>query len=172
MLRRLTSGFVIFVATVIHAAAQDPRDAVINSLQLLGMTQSVQRDQISLAPHHFESSPLIRGAHYDSTLRAWLVELRCAPPRRCVPSLATVHIDNPRLISTAPALGNPSTALIRSGDRRLLISIFGKIRMTEQVVCLQSGRAGQTIRVRAIATRVVKQALVLDSGQLRLVPSL
>jgi hypothetical protein len=166
-MRRLLVILALLAPIPFPAVAQDGRDAIIRSLQSLGISQPLRREQITLAFDTGGSQPLlVHGFHFDQGLRAWLVELRCMPPERCVPSLATVHVDDAHLISPKPQ-SLRSARRIRAGERLSLVTQLGPIRITEPVVCIQSGLAGQRIRVRVTATKIVKRALVTESGELR-----
>ena len=146
---------------------QDPRDTVIESLRDLGISALPNREQVTLVSDAAQGVPDLEHSRYDVTLRAWLIELRCNPPRHCVPTVAMLNIADPQLLARA-LVKRRGPVLVRAGEHRSLLSDFGTLRLTEPVVCLQSGRAGQTIRVRVTETKTLKLASITDSGELRL----
>lgn len=166
MFRRVILGFVICSPLAALCQRQDPRDAVLQSLRSLGVSAEIQREQVSLSSDQAEGVPSIEHARYDMTLHSWLIELRCAQPRHCIPTLAMLNIAAPQLFE-GTSVRRQLPILVRAGEHRSLLSDFGTLRFTEPVICLQSGHAGQVIRVRITGTRKLKLAVITESGELR-----
>ena len=167
MLRRALFSLMILSPLAGVAQGHDPRDAVLESLRSIGISAEIDREQVLLNSPQVSGVPSIEHSRYDGTLHAWLIELRCPPPRHCVPTLAVLNIADPRLLENAP-VRQQRPVLVRAGGHRSLLSDFGSLRLREPVVCLESGRAGQVVRVRVRETRTVKLAEITESGELRL----
>ena len=164
-----TAIFSLMILSSLSGIAQrrDPRDAVLESLRSVGISADIDREQVLLSSDRGAGVPSIEHPRYDGTLHGWLIELRCPPPRHCVPTLAVLNIADPRLFENAP-VHQQRPVLVRAGEHRSLLSDFGSLRLREPVVCLESGRAGQVVRVRVAETRRVKLAEITESGELRL----
>ena len=164
-----TAIFSLMILSSLSGIAQrrDPRDAVLESLRSVGISADIDREQVLLSSDRGAGVPSIEHSRYDGTLHGWLIELRCPPPRHCVPTLAVLNIADPRLLENAP-VRQQRPVLVRAGGHRSLLSDFGSLRLREPVVCLESGRAGQVVRVRVAETRRVKLAEITESGELRL----
>ena len=167
MLRRALFSLMILSPLAGVAQGHDPRDAVLESLRSIGISAEIDREQVLLSSDRGAGVPSIEHPRYDGTLHGWLIELRCPPPRHCVPTLAVLKIADPRLFENAP-VHQQRPVLVRAGEHRSLLSDFGSLRLREPVVCLESGRAGRVIRVRVTESRRVKLAEITESGELRL----
>lgn len=167
MLRRAILVLTILSPLAGVAQAHDPRDAVLESLRSVGISAEIDREQVVLSSDRIAGVPSIEHSRYDGTLHAWLIELRCPPPSHCVPTLAVLNVADPQLFERAAA-HQRRPILVRAGEHQSLLSDFGTLRLREPVVCLQSGRAGQVVRVWVTETRKVKVAEVTESGELRL----
>jgi hypothetical protein len=114
---------------------------------------------------------------WDPLLGTFDVRLRCNPPTACLPFLVRVE----RNASTPTARALPSLAdrslnrraaansvprLVKPGQLVTLLVQNGPMRITNQVVCLDPGAAGDQIRTRsknggrAVRARVLTASLV------------
>ena len=167
MLRRALFSLMILSPLAGVAQGHDPRDAVLEALRSSGISADITREQVQLNSPQVAVVPSIEHSRYDGTLHAWLIELRCPPPSHCVPTLAVLNIADPRLLENAP-VRQQRPVLVRTGEHRSLLSDFGSLRLREPVVCLESGRVGQVVRVRVTESRKLKLAEITESGELRL----
>jgi hypothetical protein len=120
----------------------------------------------------------VRAANWDSRMRQLRFRLRCVPDETCRDFL--VSLQNPpetlaqemqklgwgnnRATKTTDASQNSADGpvLIERGRRVRLLMHGDGIEITTSVICLERGRAGQKIRVRAAGGRRVFQAEVVN----------
>ena len=147
-MRICTLLIVSVIASSLSALPQTPREAVISAI---GASIPSQRILLPIEPMSRTGTKwTVQSAHFDSSLRSWLVELRCAKPTRCVPMLATVDVNDRSLLaahSTRPKM------VVRAGESKRLVSSNAGIRISHPVTCLRSGRAGDKIPVRSRDSR-------------------
>jgi hypothetical protein len=101
----------------------------------------------------------LANVRFDPTLQTTILELQCVPRSVCVPFIA--------FSSTRIALNRSSQAVrVRAGDKHPLIAQVGSIRLSRPVIALQSGKSGQSIRVRSLDGKTIMIATVTPSGEL------
>ena len=110
------------------------------------------------------------------TPATWLVRLACASSRDCLPFHALLSGCHPpgvlsgssRVASPGPGARdseNPATGawMTRSGEQVELTGGDSQIMVKVKAVCLQAGRVGDTVRVRAMGSnRIVSATVVAD----------
>jgi hypothetical protein len=167
---KLSAAWLLLMVSVI-ARAQDERDAVIAALRNWGSVGQVEARQVEFAVtpscEGGKESWRVKGARFDATLRAWVVETSCAGSG--VPFLAIVHVNDPDWLRVENAVRRKIPILVRAGERRQLVVEFAGGRIVEPVVCLRSGRAGDVIRVRSLDRKAMHRVLVSETGELVLV---
>jgi hypothetical protein len=95
------------------------------------------------------------------------VQLRCRPTSDCLPFYVAVNAPIP-----AEFAGNHSPAhhsepaLVTAGNKALLVVEQGIVRLSIPVICLQTGRRAQAVRVRTKHNRILL-AQVIGAGLLR-----
>jgi len=118
-------------------------------------------------------------AHWDGAQKMLVARLRSAGLSNDV--LLTIKMRNPLGVprDTGAVRANASTPrgnvrnsklfplLVRSGDRATLLFDQGPVHLSLPVICLQSGRAQESIRVREVGQRRVVRAIVVSTAQLR-----
>lgn len=101
------------------------------------------------------ASPPLRGplqrvrvanARYDSALRRWQLQLQCIPRQACLSAVALLSSQDPALSHLSVRPNSPP--IVHAGERRELVTTVGAVRIRQVVICLQSARAGESIRVR------------------------
>ena len=96
---------------------------------------------------------------FDPSLQGSVLEFRCVPRSACVPFLA--------FSSTRIALKQSSqTVQVRAGEKHPLIAQIGSVRLSRPVIALQSGKSGESIRVRSLDGKTIMIATVTRSGEL------
>jgi hypothetical protein len=108
---------------------------------------------------------ILRSA-FDPTLARWQVQLQCVPRTACLPTLALVESPDQNLFRTGTTSTGDLVPKVRAGERKQLSADIGTIRMRRTVVSLQSGHAGDQIRVRELNGRKVLLAIILPDGTL------
>jgi hypothetical protein len=164
---RFSAALLLLIMTAsLHA--QDQREAVIAALRRWGMTRPVEARQVefTVSPACADAAEnwKVIGAHFDAILRAWMVEATC--PKTTVPFLVVVHVDHEQPLRGTAISRKTTLILVRAGDHRELTVEFAGGRITEPVVCLRNGRAGDVIRVRSLDRKVVRRVLVDETGEL------
>lgn len=149
------------------AQALNDREAIAQLFMQRGALRTVAPDQVEFRAKPSCSSEhwSVRRVYFDPVLHAWAVELGCRKTA-AVPVLTIVHIDDPRLFRTAAKIVAKSPILVRAGERKQLVADLGGVRITEPVVCLGAGRAGDVIRVRSLDHKLVRRVGVSESGSL------
>lgn len=109
----------------------------------------------------------IAETRFDPALGRWQLRLNCIPNAACVPTIAVVQSPNKNLF-LRPSAGLRSSPLVRSGERKQMSGVFGKMTIRMNVVCLQPGRAGDEIRVREPDGTRIFLAAVDSDGSLAL----
>lgn len=166
-MRRVLLSITLLLSCYQAAQALDDREAMAQLLMQRGALRNVAPGQVEFAAKPSCSSEywLVRRVHFDPALHAWAVELACLDIA-AVPVLTIVHIDDPHLFRTAATIVAKSPILVRAGERKQLIAEVSGVRITEPVVCLGAGRAGDVIRVRSLDRKLVRRVGVSDSGSL------
>lgn len=103
---------------------------------------------------------------FDPTLERWQLQLQCVPRTACLPTLAIVESPDQNLFHPDTSSTSDLVPKVRAGERKQLSVDIGTIRMRRAVVCLQSGHAGDQIRVRELNGRKVLLAIILPDGTL------
>jgi hypothetical protein len=107
------------------------------------------------------------------------VRMGCADQQECLPFYVAVHFDqqggakpvasysDQALSASAPPNQNQRAFLVRAGSRAVLLIDGGHVHVRLNVVCLENGAAGQTIRVECKDPRQIYVAKVVSGGVLR-----
>ncbi|MGD0734494.1 MAG: flagella basal body P-ring formation protein FlgA [Terracidiphilus sp.] len=107
------------------------------------------------------------------------VRLGCAEQDECLPFFVAVHFDPENGAKAAGSRsdqtsgGNARTSqesqayVVRAGSRAILLIDSGHVHVRLNVVCLENGAAGQSIRVECKDPRQTYIAKVVNSGVLR-----
>lgn len=120
--------------------------------------------------------------HWDSALRSWVFSAHCTRPSDCVPFLIRVPGDREQTDAVAGFSGESNSAsprsmdagqaelnlLIRPGDKASLLWDQDGIRLTIPAVCMDKGRAGDTVRVRLEPSHRIVRAVVVNPKVLRI----
>ncbi len=158
---------LLLPATVTAAAADDLRGA--SMVEIRAMAPRIPASEVQLLSIPPLLAPLqgvvLHRATYRLENREWQLQLRCIPNRACLPFLAVVHSDDPSLFRNTYDV-RTAAPLVRAGDRKQISVISGGVRLRQYVTCLQSGRSGDTIRVRAEPSHGVLLATVTPDGNL------
>jgi hypothetical protein len=159
---------VLLFAGLFRAEAQDAREAVAKAIHSWSAVGTITRDQIELPVVPKCDASIsdwkIQRARFDPTLRSWVVEMNCAASK--VPFVAVVHVGDPKWSGKRPEHMHSAPVMVRAGEVRSITLQVSGIRITEQVVCLRSARIGEVIRVRSLDRKVMRRAVVSDSGKL------
>lgn len=157
----------LMFASGVPACAQqaDTRAEILRAL--------ADRSRVRLAPEQVSFSVVpprnvtfkVGTIRFDPMLHAWAAEFHCVPGPKCLPFLVTVSTNDPDAFRI-PVSTSRHLPLVHPGERKLMISGTGSVRVSEPVICLQNGRANQVIRVRTIMTRQIRRALVSQEGQI------
>jgi len=107
------------------------------------------------------------------------VRLSCSDQDECLPFYVAVHFENQSGVQPSPAhVDQPSSVysrpsqnsqayLVRAGSRATLLIDGGHVHVRLNVVCLENGAAGQSIRVECKDPRQTYVAKVVNGGVLR-----
>jgi hypothetical protein len=107
------------------------------------------------------------------------VRLGCSDKDECLPFYVAVHFDNQsggqpsaaHSLESSSLYSRPSQSsqayLVRAGSRAVLLIDGGHVHVRLNVVCLENGTAGQTIRVECKDPRKTYIAKVVHDGVLR-----
>ncbi|MGE5111457.1 MAG: hypothetical protein ACM3JB_11405 [Acidobacteriaceae bacterium] len=168
-MRRVLLSITLLLSCFQAAQALNDREAMVQLLMQRGALRTVAPGQVEFAAKPSCSSEhwSVRRVHFDPALHAWAVELAC-PRIAAVPVLTIVHLDDPHLFRTAATIVAKSPILVRAGERKQLVAELAGVRITDTVVCLGAGRAGDVIRVRSLDCKLVRRVRVSDSGSLSL----
>jgi hypothetical protein len=110
-------------------------------------------------------SVMLRRATYHPETKQWQLWLQCVPRSACLPFIAVVRRADPTLLP-GMHLTHPAAPAVRAGDRKEMSATFGAVRLRQYVICLQSGRPGDSIRVRPQGEDRVLLASVGPNGSL------
>ena len=129
-----------------------------------------------------EDAPLaVAHRHWDPALHSWMFSARCTHPEDCVPFLIRVPASSAEAATAAGSSAESSPAhnlshtateaelnpLVRPGDKASVLWDQDGIRLTIPAICMDKGRAGDTVRARLERSNRVVHAVVVSSGQLR-----
>ncbi len=170
MRKQVTFLSLMAVLALVRAEASDGRELIVRALRAQGFAERVEVSQVRAGTAQIPENARVARCRFDSSTKTWVVELKCPVKTPCVPVLAM--IDAEALVAQPWRRGTQPPIVIRPGARRLLTSTAGPISITEQVVCLQTGRPGDRVRVRVVGNGKLKQAVVSETGQLVLAPAL
>ena len=100
------------------------------------------------------------------------VRMSCATAQECLPFIVEVNVpwgSAPHAFTSARAPRNRETApiVVRSGSAATLLIDQGRIHIRLQVVCMESGAMGQTIRVQDRISKRIYLAQIADETRLR-----
>jgi hypothetical protein len=106
------------------------------------------------------------------------VRLNCSDPSACLPFIVAVRWSpQSALLPVAatqrspfampPSRPDASPMVVRSGTPVILLLDGGRVHIRLSVVCLESGAAGQTIRVASKDHRQTYTAVVVDGSTVR-----
>jgi Chaperone for flagella basal body P-ring formation len=117
------------------------------------------------------------------TPATWLVRLACAPSRDCLPFHALLSGCHPTgsLAGTSAVFGPHSATgaarsaavagwVTTSGERVELTGGDSQITVKVKAVCLEAGRLGDTVRVRALGSNRIVSATVVGDRLVRVKP--
>lgn len=148
----------------------DLRAAARDAMQASGFRAPIALEEITFLsqPQSFQAGDAlaVQNARFDFTLRAWRFELRDKSWKTSPSFVAIVAIDDPNLAPRMLSSRVKTPPTVHAGDKRVLIAQLGTVRIQQPVVCLQSGRAGDTIRVRIAGTQFLRKANISESGEL------
>ena len=106
---------------------------------------------------------------WDPATRSWEWVMRCGRPQECLPFLLRASEGEPptveRVRPTGPRGGEKF--LVRAGESVRLTWDQEGIRVEVKAVCLDRGRAGETVRARAAPRGRVFRAIVVGPGKLQ-----
>ena len=162
------AALVLLVMPGVSLQAQDPHAAMIAALRNWGAQGQIEVQQIEFSVESrcevANQKWKIRGARFDAILGAWVVRATC--PGSTVPFLAIVHVSDPQWLRAIERNVKTRPILVRAGERKELSVEFAGGRITQPVVCLKSGKAGDWIRVRSLEPKIVHRVLVGETGEL------
>jgi len=92
-----------------------------------------------------------------------LFRMRCRL-QRCLPFYASARVPAGSVL-TKRAERPGEKPLLRANDRAMLRIVSEGMRISVPIVCLEDGRAGETIKVRTADTRDHWRAVVAEAGQ-------
>lgn len=153
----------------LHAAADDTFRAAALA-ELRRTVPAIAESDVSLLASPPLLAPVqqvkVATARYDSGLERWQLQLQCVPRQACLPTVAFVRLADANLFR--PSVRANSPTIIHAGDRKELVSFVGPIRLLQSVTCLQSARAGETVRVRERGGKRIWIATANSDGSLTL----
>jgi hypothetical protein len=172
---------VIAAAVALPAVAASSRQAIITPAEIAAAVNSFG---IPIAPQQIEllANAVANTSHPQlrvQSVQRWengkmMARLSCADAGQCVPFFVGLHVDQgvqPHAVaafSTVAAAQPPArTPAVRSGMPATLFLDGDHIHIRLNVICLQSGTRGQTIRATDKDHRVVYTAQVTDNGILK-----
>jgi hypothetical protein len=176
------------LSCVIAAAVALPALAASagNAISPVEIAAAVNRFGIPIAPGQIVllSNVVANTAHPQlrvESLQRWdsqrmMVRLSCANPGECVPFFVGLRLNQdagPQSIAqmnaTATGIPDPSTQTpkVRAGKLATLMLEGDHVHIRLTVICLESGKTGQTIRATDKDRRVVYTAEVADEGLLK-----
>ena len=103
-------------------------------------------------------------------------KLRCLDPRACLPFYVLVNktAAGPESLTSSSSTVETSRVeltgqkpLLRSGDSATMVFNNRFLHISMPVICLQSGRQGQTIRVESVDRRRFYKAEIMGPGLLK-----
>jgi hypothetical protein len=104
---------------------------------------------------------------WDPMLGRMELRIRCRMRRECLPFLAYVSVRDPRQLTSrgfAVRDGNPpGNVMVKAGEHVLLTVQREGLRISLPVLCLNSARRGEVVRVRHAGNRMLK-AVVVGAG--------
>lgn len=157
----------LLLASMTVAAADDLRLASIREIRTAAPVIKSSDVQILGTPPL--RAPLekvmLRRATYHPETKQWEMQLQCIPQRACLPFVAVIHTLDASLFPRR-YVPHATALLVRAGDRKEMASTFGAVRLRQYVICLQPGRAGDSIRVRPEGENRVRLATVSPDGSL------
>lgn len=168
-MKRLILIIWVLAAVQSQALVADFHSAVLREIRRFA--PEVAKDNIHLLASPPLMQPLqrvlLQRVIYDAPLRQWQIQLQCVPQRACLSFIAVVTSPDEALFRhiRAPKSAQP---LIRPGERKELLFSLGAVRIRQRVVCLQAGRAGDSIRVQEQDGHKILLAIVAADGRLSL----
>jgi hypothetical protein len=132
----------------------------------------------SLPPLPQNASLEVVHARWDGVLHAYEFRLRCQSPSICLPFLVSWPAsDRPRSeelavrpfrksssVAGPNALPTRGIPLVKPGQMVTLVWAEGGLHLSRKVVCLDLGRAGQQVRIRAPEGGRIVRARVASAG--------
>ena len=123
---------------------------------------------------------LVESACWDEAPSRAQFRLECSAPGHCLPFLVYVResaddsstsarMDSCRLPPSPSEAAGSGKPLVRTGDKAIAVFLGNGLRMSARVRCLEHGRAGEIIRVRALDGHVFR-ARVSGPDQLEALP--
>lgn len=95
------------------------------------------------------------------------VRLECASQQQCLPFMVTVRFDRDPIELPQPAIRNlPKAIIVRDGSRTTLHLDGAHVHITLNVICLENGSVGQTIKATSIDRHTNFRVRVTDNGML------
>ncbi len=129
-----------------------------------------------------EDAPLtVTRKHWDPALGSWMFSAHCTRPSDCVPFLIRVPGGREQTDAVSVSLGESSAAsprstdaretqlnlVVRPGDKASLLWDQDGIRLTIPAICMDKGRAGDTVRARLEPNHRIVRAVVVNAKVLR-----
>lgn len=182
---RLVSSWLILVVAATAPAVAAPTRYAITPAQVAaavsGAGMQVDPSQVALLTGVVSKGPdpqlAVRSIEPQEGHRA-IARLQCADHSQCLPfvvaiqlsrqSSAAPHAVPASVISVSEPVSRPSAAVsLRQGSSAVLLLESGPVHITLPVICLQSGSAGQTIRVTDRERRQIYMAQVVNENLLK-----
>jgi hypothetical protein len=181
--------FVVALVAASHAAETKsllPAAGVVSTDRILSALQAAQVPVRSvevqfLAPIilHQPAATLRLGR-----LERWqgdsaLAKIYCARAGECLPFFVILRWSDPQereaavgaprktAIQTNESRNAAKPLLVRAGQQVTLLMQNGKMRIATQVICLESGKQGQEIRVTGLDRKRIAAAEVVEAGVLK-----
>ena len=181
----LISALLLSAAMALPAAPAPGRAAITPAQIAAAITNAgvkVSAEQVTLLTEVTAASAA-PGLEVQSMepwgIRRMRVRLTCGASEQCLPFFVAVRFGNEGAtqpdsaasdrppLAALPAATDPSSFAVRSGAKATLLLDSGHVHIRLIVVCLESGAAGQTIRVSSIDHRQTYRAKVVGDAVLR-----
>jgi len=179
----------IFAAGEYAAAAQQASPPKPYSLGAEEVTTALATHDISLGIDQVEFLAQVKSSHPNSTLEverlqaasrvSLLARMRCREAGECLPFYVVLHLSDKqepqamleRFPASPPVHTVPASTLrpiwvVRAGEKATFVLEGKNFRATAPVICLQSGRQGENIRVSSLDRKRVMVGEIVAPGLL------
>jgi hypothetical protein len=113
---------------------------------------------------------VVEGWRWEPVQGRMELRMRCRVRRECLPFLAYVSVRDPQQLRsggfTAHDGNRPGSVVVKAGEHVLFTVQHDGFRLSMPVLCLNSGRAGEVIRVRNAENRILR-AVVVGAGRVQ-----